>query len=187
MPKKVPADVARQAILMDAKGQPQEEIAVLLGIRRETVCHICQRHYERVYAALTKSHVAERARQFKLLGWMWREAREEWLRSKKDQTRRKATRNISAKHSKKGKAVRLEIETRDGLGDPAFLDRMNAILGAMRVVLMLEEPPKRGKRTTPAAGSDTAGFDVEAALKLVAEMTRETGAGAGPPEEGEVA
>jgi hypothetical protein len=177
MPKKIPAEIAERAIRMDNDGVPQWEIGARLGYQRETICRLIARHNQRVYDALTKSHVAERARQFKLLGWMWREAREEWLRSKKDQTRRKLSRGSAL--PKNGNVVHAEVEIRDGLGDPAFLDRMNAILGAMRVVLMLEEPPKRGKRTTPATGDDSAGFDVEAALKLVAEMARETGAEAG--------
>jgi hypothetical protein len=177
MPKKIPADVARRAILLDAKGQPQAEIAALLGIRRETVCHICQRHYEKVYTSLARSHAAERARQFKLLGWMWREARAEWLQSKKRQTRRKfAKEGVDPTNPKKGNVVRMETEVRDGLGDPAYLDRMNAILGAMRVVLMLEEPPKMGKRTTPTTSSSQAApFDVAQALLEVERMCREAG------------
>jgi hypothetical protein len=179
MPKKIPAEVVERIIRMENEGVPQWEIASQLGYHRVTICRLTARHNERIHNALIKSHVAERGRQFKLLGWMWREAREEWLRSKQPRSKTKAARDVDPKHPKKGKLVRVETEVRSGLGDPAYLDRMSAILAAMRVVLMMEPNPKPGQRAKPADGNGAAPFDVRAALEQLAAMSSVTEAAGG--------
>jgi hypothetical protein len=159
---------------------PQEKIANLLGYRRETICRLIGRHYQRVYAQMAKSHAAERGRQLKLLHRMFRETWDEWQRSKEpfvDHRVSKPTTIFGA--FGKPETVRAERIEKSRTGNPAYIDQLIAILVQQREVLMMDRVPKRDGKTNPGAGD----ADVTAALAELEALEQKIRGGGGDQDD----
>jgi hypothetical protein len=167
--RRIPADIAKQIVELDNDGMNQDQIAATVGYRRETISRIVARNNQRVYERLTRSHVAERGRQVKLLAKMFREAMEAWEKSKNPSVTLKIGETTSRKSSKNGQSAWSERIVATQCGDPAYLEQMLNILRDIRVVMMMEKTPRRDKETNPAAGD----WDVTQALSEIAAMAKE--------------
>jgi hypothetical protein len=179
MPKRFSPELVSRVIKMNEQAFLQYEIAGQLGIGLTSVTKILKKHNERVYESLVKSHVAERGRQLKLLGWMFRECMLEWERSKKTQTR--TTKTVEeGKGVKGGKAAKVAVEERESLGNVNYIDRMQAILGAMREVLLMDKFARRDEGENPGAGD----HDVTKALEDIARIAESVRAGRMPESNG---
>jgi hypothetical protein len=180
VPKKIPADVAKRAVELDGQGMPQEKIANLLGYRRETICRLIGRHYQRVYAQMAKSHAAERGRQLKWLHRMFRETWDEWQRSKAPFVGHRVSKPaIIFGAFGKPETVRAERTEKSRTGDPAYIDQLLKILAQQREVLMMNKVGKRDQKENSGAGDD----DVTKALCELEALERKIRSGGGEQDD----
>jgi hypothetical protein len=181
MSRKLAPEVVAEIIKLNEQGFTHIEIRGKLGIGTNSITRSLHKHHERVYEALAQSHVAERGRQLKWLMRMFRETWEEWERSKGKQTTQKVTREKPVGGDpKKGPGIeRSEVQIKDGLGNPAYVDRCNAILGAIREVMMMDKTAKRDEQENPGAGDRDVTRALEELERIEQTMRGRAGTGTG--------
>jgi len=188
MPARISPESVAEIIRLNEQGFTHLEIRARLGIGHTTICNALKKHHERVYEALVESHVAERGRQLKWLHKMFRECWEEWNRSKGQQTTKKVSSEKNLLPGTKNQTStieRSEIQIKDGLGNPAYVDRMNAILGAIREVLMLDKTPRRDEEANPGAGDHDVTKALEDLERIEQAMRQSGGLPAKPQGQGQ--
>jgi len=156
---------------MNEQGWMQWEIAATLGIANATVSRYLRKHNENVYNILAQDHAAERGRQARQLTIMYREAMDEWYRSKKDKGKVKVVEGVDGDGKK---THRTEREVQDSLGDPSYLDRAQNILAAIREILMMSKKSEV-KDEAPIVGENDVTKALEKLNMMARELKKETG------------
>jgi hypothetical protein len=166
--KKLSPYQKEEILRLEREGWQQWEIGAKVGVSRVSVCKFLSRHNGRLYDVLVRKHAAERGRQLKKLFWMFREATEEWEKSKRPAVTVRVGKSKAGKNGAAAESGWAERITATRCGNPEFLSRMLEILATIREVLMMPKTPRRDEKSNPAAGD----WDVTQALQEIAVLAR---------------
>lgn len=167
-----------QIVKLLEEGRTTRDIAAEIGISQPGVVKAMRRIEARVLDEMSDTVQTTKARQLIRLERIYREAFEQWARSKTDRT----TRIRKQVDTSDGPRNAAEVKTTDGLGDPRFLAEARGALADQRKILGLDRTVvehEMAKPDRPAEHLTDAELDAQI-IQLAMARQRKAGGGDQP-------
>lgn len=146
-----PDNLAR-ALDMQRRCCTQAQIAVTLGVSRETICRALARHNRKVLERLEKRAAATKGQQIAQLEWAAEQAAAAWKRSLDDE---ETVKTVKGDDGDK-KVDKTETTVKGQSGNPALIREIRGSLADIRKILGLDAPPPK-----PVDPEDTEDYVVD--------------------------